>query len=44
MKPGYAEAFNNRGNAYYELDQYEKARADFDESIKIKPKYSKAPI
>ena len=44
MKPDYAEAFNNRGNVYYQMDQYEKAQADFDQSLKLKPNYSKAQM
>jgi tetratricopeptide (TPR) repeat protein len=44
MKPQYAEAFNNRGNAYYALDQYEQAEADFNKSLQLRPRYAKAHL
>lgn len=37
LKPDYAEAFNNRGIAYFDLGQYERAIEDYSESIRIKP-------
>jgi len=37
MKPDYAEAFHNRGIAYYDLGQYERAIEDYNESIRLNP-------
>lgn len=37
LKPDYAEAFNNRGIAFYELGQHSRAIDDYNESIRIKP-------
>jgi predicted O-linked N-acetylglucosamine transferase (SPINDLY family) len=34
-----AQAFNNRGNAYKELDRVQEALADYDRAIDIKPDY-----
>ena len=41
-KPGYAEAYRNRGNAKDDLGRYEAAIADFDEAIRRKPDYAEA--
>ena len=37
LKPDYAEAFTNRGVAYFELGQYQRAIEDYNESIRLKP-------
>ena len=37
LKPDYAEAYNNRGNAKHDLDRHEDALADHDEAIRLKP-------
>lgn len=37
LKPDYAEAFNNRGIAYFELGQYQRANEDYNEAIRLKP-------
>ncbi|RUA06028.1 MAG: hypothetical protein DSY43_03200 [Gammaproteobacteria bacterium] len=37
-----AKVFNNRGNAYADLKQFEKAIEDYDEAIALKPKYADA--
>src|ERR1022692_3642705 len=37
-----AIAYNNRGNAYTGKGQYELAIQDYDESIKLNPKYAKS--
>ena len=39
-KPDLALAYNNRGNAYDELGQSDKAIADYTEAIRIKPDYA----
>jgi hypothetical protein len=40
--PQLAEAYNNRGNAYRDLDQLQKAFADYNQAIRIKPDYVEA--
>ncbi|MFM6400505.1 SUMF1/EgtB/PvdO family nonheme iron enzyme, partial [Planktothrix sp.] len=35
--PNYAEAYNNRGNAYYKLGEYEKAIADYNSCLALNP-------
>jgi tetratricopeptide (TPR) repeat protein len=35
-------AFNNRGNAYYAMKDYDRAIADFSEAIRIDPKFAVA--
>ena len=42
LKPAYADAYNNRGNAYVDLKQYDKAIADYTEAIRLKPDYAGA--
>ncbi len=37
LKPDFAEAFINRGLAYYELGQYKRAIEDYDQAIRWKP-------
>jgi tetratricopeptide (TPR) repeat protein len=36
--PGYAEAYNHRGNAYLELGHYDEALSDYDQALKLKPR------
>jgi tetratricopeptide (TPR) repeat protein len=36
LRPNYAKAFNNRGNAYRKLGQNERAIEDYDEAIHLK--------
>ena len=36
LKPDYAEAYYNRGNAYVKLQQYGKAIYDFNKAIELK--------
>jgi tetratricopeptide (TPR) repeat protein len=42
LSPKWAYAYNNRGVAYYNLGQWEKAKADFDTALKLKPGYKLA--
>src|SRR5471032_1886728 len=35
-----AWAFNNRGNAYTEKKEYDRAIADYDQAIRLNPKYA----
>ena len=42
LKPDYAAAYNNRGNAKSDLQQYKEAIADYDEAIRLKADYAKA--
>ena len=37
LNPNYAEAYNNRGNAYYKLGEYEKAIADYNSRLALNP-------
>lgn len=42
LKPDIAEAYNNRGNAYADLKQYERAIEDYHQAIRLKPSYAHA--
>ena len=42
LKPDYAEAYNNRGNAYSLLKQYDKAISDYNDAMRLKPDYASA--
>ena len=42
MKPDYAGAYINRGNAKQELEQYDSAVADYDEAIRLNPDLAEA--
>ena len=42
LKPGYAEAYYKRGNAYDDLGQYQWAIEDYNKAINLKPDYAKA--
>ena len=37
IKPDYASAYNNRGNAYGDLGQHDKAIFDLTQAIRINP-------
>jgi tetratricopeptide (TPR) repeat protein len=37
LKPDFAEAFNNRGEAYFYLRKYENAISDYSRAISLKP-------
>jgi len=38
LDPGYAQAYNHRGNAYIELGQLEEALGDYDQALKLNPR------
>jgi tetratricopeptide (TPR) repeat protein len=40
-KPDFAEAYNNRGNAYREMKQYALAMQDYNKAISLKPNFEK---
>jgi TolA-binding protein len=40
--PKFAEAYNNRGLAFYNLNLYQEALQDFSQSIRMKPDYAEA--
>jgi tetratricopeptide (TPR) repeat protein len=42
LKPDYAEAYNDRGFAYYRKADAEHAIADFTRAIELRPNYPKA--
>ncbi len=42
LNPADADMYNNRGIAYYKLDQFEKAMRDYDEAIRINPEHALA--
>jgi tetratricopeptide (TPR) repeat protein len=37
LNPDDALAYNNRGNAYFNLGQYQRAIEDYNEAIRLKP-------
>ena len=42
IKPDYAEALNNRGNALKELKRFDEALASYDRALAIQPAYAEA--
>jgi len=40
LKPDYADAYNNRGNAYAAKGQHEQASADYTKAIELQPDYA----
>ena len=42
LKPDFTEAYNNRGNAYYHIGDYNRAIEDYDKAIEIQPDYANA--
>jgi tetratricopeptide (TPR) repeat protein len=39
LKHDYAEAYNDRGNAYARLNRYEEAIVEYNEAVKLKPDF-----
>ena len=42
LNPQNAGAYYNRGNAYFDLQEYQKALNDYDKAITLNPQYAKA--
>ena len=42
LKPDYAEAHNNLGNALTALGRVEEAAASFQEAVRLRPDYAEA--
>jgi len=42
LRPDWAEAYNNRGNAYGDIRQHQRAIEDYNEAIRLKPDYALA--
>ena len=42
LKPDLAEAYNNRGNTYYNRGEYEQAIIDYNHAIDLNPNYTNA--
>src|SRR5262245_26279051 len=42
LKPDYAEAYNDRGFAYYLKGDFERAISDYTRAIELRPDYPKA--
>jgi tetratricopeptide (TPR) repeat protein len=42
LQPDKASVYNNRGNAYSDLDQYQRAIKDYNDAIRLKPDYADA--
>jgi len=42
LKPDYVEAYNNRGLAYFNLGQYQRAIKDYNKALRLKPDFTKA--
>jgi predicted O-linked N-acetylglucosamine transferase (SPINDLY family) len=42
LKPDYAEAWSNRGNALHELKRYDEAIASHERALELKPDYAEA--
>ena len=40
LKPDYAEAYNNRGNAKRALERHDEAIVDYNEAIRLKPDFA----
>ncbi len=42
MNPGYASAYNNRGNLYRKLNKYQEALEDYNKALELDPDYALA--
>ena len=44
VRPDYAEAINNRGNALFDLGRNEDALASYDQALALRPDYADALV
>ena len=42
LQPDYAEAYNNLGNAYKEMEEYNEAILVYEKAIELNPQYYEA--
>jgi tetratricopeptide (TPR) repeat protein len=42
LKPDFAEAYKDRGNAYWNLNEYSRAIQDFGQALRLKPDFAEA--
>ena len=42
LKPNYAEAYSNLGNALTNLNRFEEAVSSYETAIELKPNYAEA--
>ena len=42
LQPDYAEAYNNLGNVYKEMEEYNQAISVYEKAIELNPEYYEA--
>jgi predicted O-linked N-acetylglucosamine transferase (SPINDLY family) len=42
LKPDYAEAYNNKGNIFFNLKRHDEALSHYDQALKLKPDFAEA--